>query len=159
MENFLSVKYTSIETFDYDIDGHYHIFVPTFYSQSSYSNDRINYIFDTGAYITVINKEIAAIFGFDLLPPIVSNIALKGFAGECTGDMKIIPGLIIGSYMLKNIKVAIPYADIKSNILGLNVLENFNYFLDNTNDFVYFSLNSAPNIPEELQCGSIELIT
>jgi len=119
MKNFLFVEYTSAEQLIYEKDGHYHIFVPAFYSSSSYANKTIDFIFDTGAYITVISKINAAIFGFDLIPPLVSNITLRGFTGECIGDIKIIPGLIFGGYMLKNVKVAIPCTDIKNNILGL----------------------------------------
>ena len=159
MGNCITIEYSAIEKLRYKKDGHYHINIPTFYNKNSYANDRIDFVFDTGAYFTVINKKSALDFGFNLLPPFKTNLPLSGFAGNCEVEIKIIPCIIIGGYMLKNVKVAIPYINTNINILGLNVLENFNYYLDNANDFVYFSLNPAPKIPEELQCGSIELIT
>ena len=58
-------NYDSVENLTYEDDGNYHIHVPVFYERGSFSNDRLDFIFDTGAYITVITKKEAALFGFD----------------------------------------------------------------------------------------------
>ena len=155
MSNFLTLKYDSIENLTYEDDGNYHIRIPTFYEFGSYSNDKVDFIFDTGAYITIISKKAAFLRGFDDSYTIKRNVPLSGFAGGCSTDIKAIPGFIIGNRRLESVKVAVPQIDTDVNILGLNVIDLFKFYIDTENDEIYFMQNPNPNIPEPLRCGMI----
>jgi len=157
--NSIILNYDSVENLTYEDDGNYHIHVPVFYEFGNYSNDRMDFIFDTGAYITVIAKKEAALFGFDDSFTIQNNVPLAGFSGSCLSDIKVIPGIIMGGRWLEGIKVAVPHVDTATSILGLNVIEHFKFYIDTENDDVYFAQNTNPNIPEKLQCGKIHLLS
>jgi len=130
-----------------------------FYEFGSFSNDKVDFIFDTGAYITIINRSEASLFGYDDSYTIFKNVPLAGFAGGCLTDIKAIPGFVIGNRRLESVKVAVPHINTDVNILGLNVIELFKFYVDTEKDEIYFSQNSIPNIPESLRCGKIHLIT
>ena len=130
-----------------------------FYEFGSYSNDKVDFIFDTGAYITVINRAEAALFEYDDSFVVQTNVPLSGFAGGCLTDILEIPGFIIGNRRLEKVKVAVPHIDTDVNILGLNIIELFKFYIDTEKDEIYFSQNSQPNIPEPLQCGKIHIIS
>lgn len=70
-------------------------------------------------------------------------------------DIKEIPGFIIGGHRLEGIKVAVPHIETDENILGLNVIELFKFYIDTDNDKIYFARNSQPIIPEPLRCRNI----
>ena len=57
-------NYDSDEKLMLKDDGHYHLNIPTFYSYDRYANEIIDFVFDTGAFITVVVRRIAIIFGF-----------------------------------------------------------------------------------------------
>jgi len=60
--------------------------------------------------------------------------------------------------VLEDVRVAIPYIDTEDDILGLNVLEYFNYLIDSTNDKIYFSDSFTYKPPKELGCGKVTTV-
>ncbi|MDR2600685.1 MAG: retroviral-like aspartic protease family protein [Oscillospiraceae bacterium] len=158
MSNFITVKYDSVENLTLEEDGNYHIRIPTFYEYNNYSNDKVDFIFDTGAYITVISRKEALIRGFTDQFTVKSNVPLSGFAGGCLADIKSIPGIMIGNRRLEGMKVAVPHIDTDINILGLNVIDLFKFYIDTEHDEVYLQENPKPSIPESLRCRSIHII-
>jgi len=159
MRNTEVFKYNSVIDYMYDIDGHRHVLVPLFFDKDSYSNDTTDFVFDTGAYLTVLTKDTAKEFGFDMLTPIQRNIPLTGFANsKCTGDLIEIPGMLLGGKRLEDVRVAIPYIETEDDILGLNVLEYFNYLIDSGNDKVYFVDSPIYKPPKELGCGKVTTV-
>ena len=159
MSNILAFSYDSVESLTSEEDGHYHIHIPTFYDHESYTNRRIDFIFDTGAYITVITRNTAMSLGFLDSYTIETNVPLSGFSGECLADIKNIPGFVIGGRRLEGVKVAVPHSDTDMNILGLNVLEHFKYCIDTESDKVYFAPNRVPDVPDKLRCNSIYVLS
>ena len=160
MVNAMSFQYNSAMHLTYIADGHRHIKVPLFYEKGSYSNIAIDFVFDTGAYLTVITQKTARRMGFDKIRPIQTNIPLTGFAdSQCEGDLVEIPGMLIGGRMLEDVRVAVPHIANTDDILGLNVLEHFNYLIDSTNDKIYFSDNPVYKAPAELGCGMISAVS
>ena len=159
LDNSLTFNYASAEKLAIGSDGHYHIHLPTFYEFGSFSNERIDYVFDTGAFITVLTRKEAALLGFIDKYTIQTNVPLDGFAGGCLVDVKDIPGMVIGGRRLEGVKVAVPQVNTDINILGLNVIELFNCYLDTENDMVYFSDNPNPTIEKPLRCGKVHVIT
>ena len=152
-------KYDSIENLTYETDGHYHLYVPVLYNFDTYANRKVDFVFDTGAFLTVISRETAAEFNFIDRFTIQKNISLAGFSGECLADLKEIPGIIIGGRKLMGVKVAVPHIVTDMDILGLNVIEHFKYFIDTENDKIYFSDNAIYKAPKELGCGRISAIS
>ena len=63
--------------------------------------------------------------------------------------------MMLGGKMLEDVKVAIPYIDTEDDILGLNVLEHFNYLIDSKNDKIHFSDNPDYKPPMELKSGKV----
>ena len=160
MSDAVNFRHNSVLDLYYGADGHRHIRVPLFYERESYTNRTVDFIFDTGAYLTVLSQETAYALGFYKIEPIQSNIPLTGFAdSRCEGDLVEIPGMLIGGRILEDVRIAIPYVATTDDILGLNILEHFNYLIDSTNDKIYFSDNAIYKAPKELGCGRISAIS
>ena len=154
----LVISYDSVENLTYESDGNYHIHIPTFFEYNNFSNERVDFIFDTGAYITIISRRQANIHGFDDTYIIQANVPLSGFAGNCLTDIMEIPGFVIGGRRLEGVRVAVPHINTDVNILGLNVIELYKYYVDTKCDKVYFSANPQPSIQEPLRCRKIHLL-
>ena len=56
---------------------------------------------------------------------------------------------------MEGVKVAVPHVYTDINILGLNVIELFKYYVDTENDMIYFADNPNPTIEEPLRCGKV----
>ena len=151
--------FDAVEKLTLESDAHYHLYVPTLFSFEGFANDRVNFIFDTGAFLTVLARETAALFGFIEQFTTQSNVPLSGFAGECLADIKEIPGFIIGGRKIEGVKVAVPHIDTGINILGLNIIEYFKYYVDTETDEIYFAENKTPVIPKELQAKKIYVVS
>jgi clan AA aspartic protease (TIGR02281 family) len=165
VSNVIQFNYDSCEDIEYEENkGHYYLHVPAFYTKGSNSNRLVDFMLDTGAFLTVITLQTARLLGYDQLTPVSSNIILSGYAGEIKADLLEIPGLVIGGRILEGTKVAVPKEserhEIKGmNILGLNVLEYFNYLVDSTNCKIYFAKNEKYKIPKEFECVNIRSVS
>ena len=159
LSNSLTFNYAAAERLIIEDDGHYHIQIPTFYEFGNFSNESIDYIFDTGAFITVLTLKVARFLGFADKYTIRANVTMDGFAGSCLTDIKDIPGMVIGGRRLESVKVAVPQVDTDMNILGLNVIELFKYYIDTENDMIYFADNPAPSIDKQLRCGKVHILS
>ena len=159
LSNSLTFAYASAEVLTVRRDGHYHIFVPTFYDFGSYSNKRVDFVFDTGAFLTVLTRKEAMQFDFIDRYTTQTNVPLAGFTGGCTVDIKEIPGMVIGGRRLEGVKVAVPHENTNLNILGLNVIELFKYYVDTENDMIYFADNPNPTIEEPLRCVKVHILS
>jgi hypothetical protein len=113
----------------------------------------IKFILDTGAYMTVISRGTAISIGFDKLPK--TKATLFGFGGGIDVDFVRIPGLKILNKLLTNVPVLIPHDMYRIHpntgekkqmpeVLGLNVLEYYNYYIDTERSRLYLSENSVP---------------
>ena len=123
-----------------------------------------DFIFDTGAKMTLIPAATARAYNYDALP----TLHTTRFGGIVPGmymtvEYKRIPGVkLVGKY-INQVVVAIPcnpeepaYHTYSINILGQNVLEYFDYFMDTKNDQIYFLKNTDPKpINEYAACGNI----
>ncbi|MCL2399305.1 MAG: aspartyl protease family protein [Defluviitaleaceae bacterium] len=153
-------KYDSVENLVYkNSDGHYHLHVPALHDFDSHSNDDIDFIFDTGAFLTVLTQDTVTRLGYAERFTVQCDIQLSGFVGGCLADLKEIPGFIIGGRRLEGVKVAVPHIETDANILGLNVIENFKYFIDTENDKIYFAENPKSEIPELLRVKKIYVVS
>ena len=111
--------------------------------EGSTENDTIDFIYDTGAYLTTINKYVYEWFNLSRLPR--KEITIGGYNGVTPGYMFQIPGLKVGEKLLTGVWAFSPKSDeIKQNLLGDNVIEYFRPFQDNLNDCIYFIENTSP---------------
>ncbi|MCL2204727.1 MAG: retroviral-like aspartic protease family protein [Defluviitaleaceae bacterium] len=77
--------------------GHVYLAIPIV-SEGSDENSRIPFMYDTGAYITVINREMYEWHGLDKLPRRAATMG--GYVGSTPGYIFQIPGLIVGKRLL-----------------------------------------------------------
>ena len=111
--------------------------------EGSTSSDKISFLYDTGAYITVINRYWYEWYGLNKLPRFETS--LHGYVGLAPGYVFQIPGLMIGQRLLTGVWVFTPTSmDATQNLLGDNVIEYFKPYQDNENDCFYFPDNPQP---------------
>ena len=131
--------------------------------EGSTDADKINFIYDTGAYLTVINKERYEWFGLDKLPRIETT--LGSYVSSAPGYVFQIPGLVVGKRLLSGVWAFSPKSDeLQQCLLGDNIIEYFRPFQDNANDCFYFADNPtpepyiSPNNNFSLACDSVMLL-
>jgi len=128
---------------DYErIKGHVYLSVQIV-CEGSTDEDKIDFLYDTGAYLTVINRNRYEWFGLHKLPR--KAVTIGGYNGSTDGYMFQIPGLKIGNRLLSGVWAFTPKSkDIKQNLLGDNIIEYFRPFQDNLYDCIYFIDNPTP---------------
>jgi len=89
-----------------------------------------------------------------------SQLFHEGGDGE-PADVVRIPGLKILNKLVTDVPVLIPHRKyLTQEVLGLNVLEYFNYYVDTENTRLYMKLNPSPNSYDPMvACGKIFTIT
>ena len=142
-------------------NGHIHIWVNVFSTLYSFTN--LSFLFDTGAYITVISRSRAEQIGLQLKGEHTAN--LIGFNKELGFDkaeIVIVPKIELGKFFIEDVQVLVPLEDIDVlEVIGENVLECFNYVVDHEVDHIYFAKNPNPkpyiNIDKgiDLSCGRV----
>ena len=90
----LLLEFRAQERLIFGDDCHYYLEMPVLYDEENFLNEKVHFMIDTGAFITVINKATSGLLAFDKLPSIVEGFSLTGFAGKCTASIKEIPGLV-----------------------------------------------------------------
>ena len=111
--------------------------------EGSTAEDEIDFMYDTGAFLTVLNREWYEWYGLNKLPRMETSMG--SYVGSTPGFVFQIPGLIIGQRLLIGVWAFTPKdMNLKQNLLGDNVLEYFNPYQDNSNDCFYFLDNSNP---------------
>jgi hypothetical protein len=144
-------------------DGLLYVTVNTVYSGSPADGSKLKLVLDTGAYMTVISRGTAIECGFDKLPK--KTTTLSGFGGSIAVDFVRIPGLLLLGKLRMDVPVLIPHDMFRTDpktgrkkqmqeVLGLNVLEYYNYFVDTENDKLYLQENQNPRfLNDELASG------
>ena len=143
--------------------GHIHIWVNVFSSLVKF--EPVLFIYDTGAYISVLMRDTARRIGLPLTGIYSAN--LTGFnkeRGTDEAEIVIAPKIEIGKIILEEVKILVPLDDIEiPEVIGENVLEYFSYTVDRETDNIYFNKNPNPQpyIDEEkgidLSCGRLLL--
>jgi len=121
-----------------------HIYLPVqIMCEGRTDSDKIDFMYDTGAYITVINRERYEWFGLNKLPR--KSVTMGGYVGSTPGYVFQVPGLVLGNWLLSGVWAFTPLSkDVKQNLLGDNIIEYFRPFQDNLNDCFYFIENPNP---------------
>ena len=133
-------------------------------SNTSHGTD-VEFILDTGAFLTVISRGTAIQRGLNVL--LKKATVLYGFGGGIPVDYVIIPGLRVLGKIHSNVPVLIPHdlyrIDDKTGerrqmpeVLGLNILEYYNYYIDTENSRLYLRKNLTPRFySNELASGEV----
>jgi len=139
--------------------GHVYVDIPIVRDGGT-DSDGISFMYDTGAYITVINREMYEWYGLDKLPR--RDATMGGYVGSTPGYIFQVPGMRIGNRLLLGVWAFTPKRkEIKQNLLGDNVIEYFRPFQDNQDDCFYFIDNLQPEpyvSPDKsisLACGKV----
>ena len=145
------------------INGLYFISLRILYKGSSVDGARVKFILDTGAYLSVISRSTAIRCGLDKLPK--KTTILFGFGGGIRADYVLIPGFKILEKTRTDVPVLIPHEmyrihpetgekKLLPDVLGLNLLEYYNYYIDTENDKLYLNENPNPRFySKELASG------
>jgi len=124
------------------VKGHVYLELPII-CKGSTDTDKILFVYDTGAYLTIINREIYEWYGLNTLPR--RETVVNGYIGTTPGYLFQIPSLKVGEKLLTGVWAFSPKSsDIKYNLLGDNVIEYFRPFQDNLNKCIYFIENPTP---------------
>jgi hypothetical protein len=146
-------------------DGLLYITVKAVHEGSSGEGTDIKFILDTGAYMTVISRGTAIRRGLDKLPKTATT--LFGFGGGIDVDFVRLPGMKIFGRLRLDVPVLIPHDMYRVNpktgekkqmpeVLGLNVLEYYNYYIDTENSRLYLSENPCPKFySSNLKSGQV----
>ena len=140
--------------------GHYYIDV-LIVSEGGTDDDYETFMYDTGAYITVLCRNVYETHKFDALPRFA--FPMKGYGGGVSpGVVYTIPGLKIGRRLLTDVWAYTPDSyELEENILGANVIEYFMTVQDNDDDYIYFLDNANPKpyyderTKVSLACGDV----
>ena len=131
--------------------------------EDSSETDKVDFIYDTGAYLTVINREVYEWFNLNKLPR--QEASMGGYISSAEGYVFQIPALVVGGRLLSGVWAFTPKSkDIKQNLLGDNVIEYFRPLQDNQEDCFYFVPNLSPSpyvsldSSFSLACDSVLLI-
>ena len=134
-------------------EGLFYLTVHTVYAGSPIEGAELKLILDTGAFMTVLSRGTAIKHGFDKLPK--TRTSFTGFGGSVAVDYVRIPGLLILGKLHTDVPVLVPHemyrVDKKTGtpkqmqeVLGLNVLEYYNYYIDSENDRLFLQENPNP---------------
>ena len=121
----------------------------------------LDLLIDTGAFITVINKKTADTNGYPITN--ARGCAISGFSQKnLLCDLRKIPVMVFCGFTIKDVVIATPHYDniIVSEVLGMNVLENFTIDLEQTKCEIY--LNKRASFVSEkprYKSGAISLLT
>jgi hypothetical protein len=149
-------------------DGLLFVTLPIFYAGSPPTGTMIRFTLDTGAYMSVISRGTAVRRGLDKLPK--KSAVLFGFGGGIDVDFVRIPGIKILGRLRTDVPVLIPHDTYRIHprtgqrkqmpeVLGLNVLEYYNYYIDSENDRLYLSENGNPRFYNpEIKSGQVFLV-
>jgi hypothetical protein len=102
---------------------------------------RFSLLLDTGAFITLISKERAEENGYKIYEEsgcIISGFSEKGLI--C--DLRTIPTVVFCGFRIEDAVVATPHDNgiPITEVLGMNVLENFSFGLDFTKSEIYMAI-------------------
>ena len=141
--------------------GHMFVYVHVFPPDGAPS--KIPFVFDTGAYITVLTRMSVRKIGLPLTGAYTANITgYNKNHGYDKAEMVVVPKIEIGKFIVEDVQILVPLEDIEiAEVIGENVLEYFTYTVDHDMDRVYFSKNHNPKPyknPErgiDLSCGRV----
>jgi len=116
---------------------------------------KIQFVFDSGAYITVLTRLNANRIGLPLSGEYTANLTgLNKERGSDKAEIVTVPKIAIGKFVLEDVQVLVPLEDIEiSEVIGENVLEYFTYTVDHDIDRVYFTKNLNPKPYKDLAKG------
>ena len=152
----------------YDLErknGLLYLTVQAIHEGSASEGTDIKFILDTGAYMTVISRGTAMQCGFDKLPK--TEVTLYGFGGGVAADAVRIPGLKIMGKVYTDVPVMIPHDLYRvdprtgeerqmAEVLGLNILGYYDYYVDSTESRLYLKETRTPYFyDDKLKSGQV----
>ena len=100
----------------------------------------VDLLIDTGAFITMMNKNTADTNGYPITD--VKGCAISGFSQkDLLCDLRKISVVVFCGFTIKDVIIATPHYDnvMVSEVLGMNILENFDIGLEQTKGEIYLN--------------------
>ena len=124
---------------------------------------KISFVFDTGAYITVLSRLNALRIELPLTGVYTANLTgINKERGSDEAEIVVVPKIEIGKFIMEDVKILVPLEEIEvPEVIGENVLEYFSFVLDHDLDYIYFAKNNNPkpyiNLDKgvDLSCGKV----
>ncbi|MCL2204800.1 MAG: retropepsin-like domain-containing protein [Defluviitaleaceae bacterium] len=123
--------------------------------------EQLHIILDTGAFMTLIDKDVAVSSGYEIIEEkgcIISGFSEKGLL--C--DLRKISTLVFAGFKIKDVIIATPHEDDigVAEVLGMNILENFNFHIDIETEEIYLNKRGAfTSQKPRYACGEINLFS
>ena len=117
-------------------------------------------LLDTGAIITLLNKERADGYGYKIVKE--KGCELSGFSEKgLLCDFRVIPTIVFCGFKIKDVHVATPHFNgvQVTEVLGMNLLENFDFGVSLTKEELF--LNARRGFESQkprYKCGEVSLI-
>ena len=128
--------------------GHFYVKI-LLVREGSTKNNFVSFMYDSGAWITVLSRKIYERNKLNTLP--CRQFSMAGYGAgvdelrKVSGFIYQIPALKIGHRLLTEVWAFTPASyEITENILGGNAIEYFCPYQDNNSDFFYFFDNPTP---------------
>ena len=119
----------------------------------------LDLLIDTGAFITMLNKSTAEENNYPIID--VQGCRISGFSQkELLCDLRKIPAVVFCGYTIKDVIIATPhYDDVNvSEVLGMNVLENFDFGFNLTKQEIYLNKrDSFISVKPKYKSGEVSL--
>ena len=136
-------------------NGQYRLYATMFRNKDKTKLGLIDFIYDSGAFLTVINNERYETLGLCELPRIEHHI--YGYTGKAEGYYFQLPLLHIAGEDLPYVWAFSPRSgELSQNLLGTNVIERFRVFQDNENNSFFFQKNNNPQYYKTNEGSSFE---
>ena len=121
---------------------------------------QLSLLFDTGAFITLIRKDRAEINGYKIFEEnacLISGVSEKGLS--C--DLRKIPSVVFCGHRIDDVIIATPHDEdvLVSEVVGMNILENFNIGLDLDKQEIYTTKrDSFTSLKPKYRSGNVSLL-
>ena len=122
---------------------------------------QVDLLIDTGAFLTMLSKATAEENGYPITKP--QGCRISGFSQkDLLCDLRKIPVVIFCGYTIKDVIVATPHDDNASvsEVLGMNVLENFDFGFNLSKREIYLNKREAfISEKPKYKSGEVELFS
>ena len=98
----------------------------------------IDFIHDTGAFISTLARDQYELLDFDKINVDRHDVELGSYNSVTKGLVFTLPFLFVANYTVKNVQVFVPYSyKHTQNLLAMNVLGLFNQYIETSTSCIF----------------------
>ena len=104
----------------------------------------IDFIHDTGAFISTLSRDQYELLDFDKINADRHNVELGSYNSVSKGLVFTLPFLFVANFTVKNVQVFVPYSyNNTQNLLAMNVLGLFNQYIETNTSSIFLKPHNA----------------